>query len=116
VVLTTNLREALDSALERRLQLRLTFPFPTAPMRTKIWRRLLGTETPLGADVDVRKLGRAYELSGGSIRNAVLAAALEAATAPLGSRIITQGMLERAAAEQIDQTVLTVHVGETGEA
>jgi hypothetical protein len=68
----------------------------------------------LASDVDVMALGRAFELAGGGIRNAVLAASLEAATASLGSRIITHAMLERAASEQNGQRVVAVNVGEMG--
>jgi len=65
-----------------------------------MWKQLLGTDTPLCADVNLTRLGRAFELPGGLIRNAVLAAALEAATMPQGERVITHAMLERAAEEQ----------------
>ena len=40
------------------------------------------TLTPLADDVDFRKLAETYEVSGGDIRNAVLKAALAAATTP----------------------------------
>lgn len=114
VILTTNLVEELDPAFERRLQLRLTFPFPDARSRTLMWKRMLGPDAPLASDVDLGRLGRVHELSGGLIRNAVLAAALEAATLPAGTRVITQSMLERAAEDQRGKATSFITVGDIG--
>ena len=100
VILTTNLVEELDPAFERRLQFRVAFPLPDARARAAIWRTLLPADAPLAGDVDVAQLGRAFELSGGAIRNAVLAAALEAASLPAGERRITLAMLVRGAEAQ----------------
>ena len=101
VVLTTNLVDEIDAAFDRRLQLRLTYERPDVPARAAIWRRMLPSEAPLAADVDPLRLARGFDLSGGQIRNAVLAAALEAASAKLGERRITHAMLERAARLQL---------------
>jgi SpoVK/Ycf46/Vps4 family AAA+-type ATPase len=103
VLLTTNLEVAIDPAFERRLQMRITLPAPDARARAAIWRKLLPAEAPLAPDVDPTDLGRRFDLSGGLIRNAVQAAALLAASAPAGQRIITRSMLERAAVEQAAQ-------------
>lgn len=100
VVLTTNLVEQLDPAFDRRIQLRADFPLPNTAARTRIWQLHLPGDAPLDADVDPTELGRRFELSGGLIRNAVMAAALEAAALPAGERTITQAMLERAARDQ----------------
>ncbi|MBW2526985.1 MAG: AAA family ATPase [Deltaproteobacteria bacterium] len=100
VVLTSNLVEQIDPAFDRRIQLRVDFTLPGPAARTRIWQRHLPGDAPLAADVDPAKLGRMFELSGGLIRNAVMAAALEAAAMPAGERTITQAMLERAAREQ----------------
>jgi SpoVK/Ycf46/Vps4 family AAA+-type ATPase len=114
VILTTNLVNEIDPAFERRLQLRLAFPFPDARARTSLWKRMLGSDTPLATDVNLLHLGRAFELSGGLIRNAVFAAALEAAAMPVGARVITQAMLERAASEQLGRPVSLVAAGNVG--
>ncbi|MCB9785584.1 MAG: AAA family ATPase [Deltaproteobacteria bacterium] len=79
VMLTTNLKTSLDSALERRLSFKIAFPFPDAETRATIWRHLLPESAPLGDDLDYDLLGDCYELSGGSIKNAVLRAAYRAA-------------------------------------
>jgi SpoVK/Ycf46/Vps4 family AAA+-type ATPase len=79
VMLTTNLKTSLDSALERRLSFKISFPFPEADTRSTIWRHLLPETAPLADDLDFELLGDCYELSGGSIKNAVLRAAYRAA-------------------------------------
>jgi SpoVK/Ycf46/Vps4 family AAA+-type ATPase len=101
VVLTTNLVEEIDPAFGRRLQLRLSYDRPDANARAAIWRRMLPSEAPVSGDVDVQRLARAFDLSGGQIRNAVLAAALEAASEQTATRRIAQATLERAARLQL---------------
>ena len=86
VLLTTNLKTSLDNALERRLSFKINFPFPDAPMRGTIWRQLIPDTAPISDDVEFDVLGESFELSGGSIKNAVLRAAYRAAAQhlPLG--------------------------------
>jgi SpoVK/Ycf46/Vps4 family AAA+-type ATPase len=103
-ILTSNLASELDEAFERRLQLRLELPRPDARARAALYRRMLTGEAPLTGDVDLGALARAYDLSGAQIRNAVLTAALEAASAPPGERRITHAMLESAARDQAGPT------------
>ncbi len=76
--LTTNLYGNLDEALQRRIQFRVTFPFPEAAERAQIWEVLTPPEAPLDPDVDFEDLGRRYELAGGHIKNALLRAAYRA--------------------------------------
>jgi SpoVK/Ycf46/Vps4 family AAA+-type ATPase len=85
VILTTNLKTAIDPAFERRLSFKLNFPFPEAATRATIWRQLLPDTAPVAPDLDVDLLGACFELSGGSIKNAVLRAAYRAAA--LGSQL-----------------------------
>ncbi len=80
VILTTNLKSSIDTAFERRLSFKINFPFPEAEMRAAIWEHMLPPSAPLGDDVDHYELGRCFELSGGSIKNAVLRAAYRAAS------------------------------------
>jgi len=94
VILTTNLKTALDSAFERRLSYKIEFPFPEADLRERIWRHLLPPEAPVADDVDVKRLGASYDLSGGSIKNAVLRAAYASAAA---GESLTMKRLEDAA-------------------
>lgn len=74
-ILTTNLFGNLDEALQRRIQFRVTFPFPEPAERARIWEILLPPEAPRGSDVDFVALGKRFELSGGHIKNALLRAA-----------------------------------------
>lgn len=105
VVLTTNLLGVIDPAFDRRLSLRIEFPEPDARARAAIWRALLPVDAPIAGDVDCARLGKMFAMKGGAIRNAALAAALEAATAPVGERRITQALLEGAAREQVGERV-----------
>ena len=79
VILTTNLKQGIDPAFERRFTFKIRFPFPDAELREEIWRRLMPAAAPLGDDVDFEAVAEAFELSGGSIRNALLRAAYRAA-------------------------------------
>ncbi|MCG8420291.1 MAG: ATP-binding protein [Proteobacteria bacterium] len=76
-ILTTNLRDSLDSAFIRRLRFVVEFPFPTVEQRARIWRRVFPSDAPL-ATLDIDKLAR-LNLSGGTIRNMALAGAFLAA-------------------------------------
>lgn len=74
VLLSTNRSGDMDEAFLRRFQFVLPFSLPDAPLRVRIWRGLL----PWGAcgdDIDVDWLAERFQVSGGDIRNAVLAAA-----------------------------------------
>ena len=79
VLLATNYRRNVDDAFFRRLDFVVDFPFPEPADRVRLWKRLLPSAAPIAADVDVDTLGARFELSGGSIRNASVAAAFMAA-------------------------------------
>jgi AAA+ superfamily predicted ATPase len=76
-ILTTNMKNALDSAFLRRIRFVIPFPFPDEKSRSEIWRRSFPPETPTH-NLDFKKLGR-LNLAGGNIRNIVLNAAVLAA-------------------------------------
>lgn len=78
-ILTTNFYGALDRALTRRIQFRVTFEEPDAPQRTLIWRTLIPPQLPMNDDVDFEALGETWDLTGGRIKNALLRAAYAAA-------------------------------------
>ena len=80
-ILATNLRSNLDEAFARRLDSLIDFPEPDAEDRVRLWRRCLGTSAPLAGDLDLAFLAGAFKLSGGNIRNIVVAAAYAAAEA-----------------------------------
>jgi SpoVK/Ycf46/Vps4 family AAA+-type ATPase len=100
-VLATNLPQKLDEALDRRILVRVRFPEPDREARAAIWRGLLPPGLPLAPGVDVGALAGRFELTGGYIKNAVLAAAARAVCeAGDEAPAVTQGMLEEAAEEQ----------------
>jgi len=78
-ILATNLRQNLDEAFVRRLQVIVDFPFPNETYRKLIWEVIFPCESPIGKDVDLDVLAREIGLAGGSIKNIALAAAFFAA-------------------------------------
>ena len=79
-ILATNLRRNLDTALLRRLNVVVEFPFPDDKQRLRIWQRMFPPQVPLADDVDFAKLAHELRLSGGHLRNIALAAASLAAS------------------------------------
>jgi len=94
-ILTTNLKSALDTAFLRRLRFVVQFPFPDAPQRAEIWRRIFPRDTPTEG-LDFPKLAR-LNIAGGNIRNIALNAAFVAAEA--GQPIHMAHLLTAARAE-----------------
>ena len=92
-ILATNLRANLDEAFTRRLDALVDFPEPEEEYRRRLWERSLGTTMPRDANLDLDFLARAFKLSGGAIRNIVVAAAYAAAEA---QRPLDMGDLVRA--------------------
>jgi ATPase family associated with various cellular activities (AAA)/Winged helix domain, variant len=76
-ILTTNLKCALDTAFQRRLQFIVQFPFPDAALRKRIWLGVFPRATPLH-DVDPVRLAQ-LNVAGGNIRNIAMNAAFLAA-------------------------------------
>jgi hypothetical protein len=76
-ILTSNFKDALDTAFLRRLRFIVHFPFPDAAQRAEIWRRAFPAQTPT-VGIDPEKLGR-LSVTGGNIRNIAFAAAFLAA-------------------------------------
>ena len=80
-ILTTNLRQNLDSAFLRRLRFVIEFPRPDAAAREEIWRGCLPPASHVITDPTFKLLARRVELTGGSIRQITLRAAFLAAAA-----------------------------------
>ncbi len=80
-VMTTNMRNQLDTAFTRRFQMIIEFPRPDAKARAALWSRLLPPRAPRADSVSTEALGEAVSLTGGQIRNAALHAAYLAAEA-----------------------------------
>ena len=78
-ILTTNLKNALDTAFLRRIRFIVQFPFPDAVQRAEIWRHIFPSNTPIDG-LDMTRLAR-LNVTGGNIRNIALNAAFLAADA-----------------------------------
>lgn len=76
-ILTTNQKEAVDTAFLRRLRFVVEFPFPDQTERIEIWRRSFSSATPLES-IDWDRLGQ-LNVAGGNIRNMAMNAAYYAA-------------------------------------
>jgi hypothetical protein len=88
VILSTNLKMNLDEAFLRRMHFVIDFPMPEEPYRLRIWKSTIPPELPLDPGIDLAFLARQFKISGGNIRNIVLAAAFLAAEdgGPMGMR------------------------------
>jgi hypothetical protein len=94
-ILTTNARDALDSAFVRRIRFVVVFPFPDPQHRAEIWRRVFPPGVPLDG-IDPQRLAR-LNLSGGSIYSIAVNAAFLAADA--GVSVSTTHVLRAARSE-----------------
>lgn len=105
-ILATNAPEQLDPALDRRALVRVSFPEPDRESRLRIWRQHLPARAPLADDVDLDTLASRFELTGGYIKNAVLAAVAEAVYDAGGAHVprIHMRHLESAAQAQVRRT------------
>jgi SpoVK/Ycf46/Vps4 family AAA+-type ATPase len=100
-ILATNVPEALDPALERRILVKLQFPEPDRQARLEIWKKHLPPQAPVEPDVDLEALAERYEMTGGYIKNAMLAAVADAVHARADDPRIAMEHLDRAARDQM---------------
>lgn len=93
VILSTNLKMNLDEAFLRRMHFVIDFPMPEEPYRLRIWQSTMPPELPRDDNVDLEFLAKQFKISGGNIRNIVLAAAFLAADEgkPLGMAHLIRG-------------------------
>jgi len=85
-IFATNRQGDLDEAFTRRFHFMLDFPKPNAEQRLRIWRGMFPSEARCDSSLDLARCAKDFELSGGEIKNIVLAAAFLAAQAgtPIG--------------------------------
>ena len=76
-ILATNSRDRFDPAFVRRFDTVLEFPLPDAPARRLLWDCHLG-ESHAVSEARLDRLAAAVDLTGGHVRNVVLAAAARA--------------------------------------
>jgi SpoVK/Ycf46/Vps4 family AAA+-type ATPase len=80
-ILATNMRQQIDEAFLRRLTFTVIFPLPEIDDRLRIWEAVWPAELPRGLEVDLDRMAR-LKLTGGNIKNIVIAAAHNAAAGP----------------------------------
>lgn len=71
VVLASNLSNNIDTAFLRRLQMMIQFPIPGINERYKIWKNGLGDKVRLEEKINLKKIARDHEISGGTIVNVI---------------------------------------------
>jgi hypothetical protein len=97
-ILTTNYRQNLDPAFNRRIRFMLDFPRPDAEARKQIWRYCVPRQTPVAADIPWSNLARTFDITGGTIRQICLRAAFLASHAE-PAVLRTEHILKAARAE-----------------
>ncbi len=102
-ILATNLAPTLDSAMDRRILLRVDFEVPGPELRERIWRNHLPAEAPLADDLNLGALAHTFEFTGGYIKNAVLTALHEVLGRREAEPRIGQTDLEQACRAQLRQ-------------
>jgi SpoVK/Ycf46/Vps4 family AAA+-type ATPase len=108
-ILTTNLKNALDTAFLRRIRFIVQFPFPDGAQRAEIWRRIFPSNTPTEG-LDISRLAR-LNITGGNIRNIALNAAFLAADA--GEPVRMKHMLRAARSEytKLEKALTEAEIG-----
>jgi hypothetical protein len=107
-ILTTNMKNALDSAFLRRIRFVVSFPFPDAAQRAEIWRRVFPADTPTD-ELDIQKLSR-LSIPGGNIRNIALYAAFLAADAGEPVRMTHLLRATRTEYAKMEKTLTTAEI------
>jgi hypothetical protein len=97
-VLATNRMQDIDEAFIRRIHVVADFPMPSEADRKRIWEGMLPSAAERDPDLDLGALAREFDISGGQIKNAALAAAYLAAAA---NRPIHMDHLRRAATREL---------------
>lgn len=95
-ILATNSRDRFDPAFVRRFDMVLEFPLPDAPARRRLWDCHLG-ENHRVSPARLNRLAASVDLTGGHVRNVVLAAS---ARARADGRAIESADLDAAIAEE----------------
>ena len=97
-VLTSNLRQNLDSAFIRRFRFIVEFPVPDVADREAIWHRVFPPQAPIAEDVNFELLARQLNLTGGHIQQISIRAAFAAAS---GERVIDMRHVVEATREEL---------------
>ncbi|MCP4368474.1 MAG: ATP-binding protein [Deltaproteobacteria bacterium] len=79
VIMATNLVKNIDEAFTRRMHFSIGFPSPNEELRYQLWQEIFPEEASCSEDIDFDFLAKSFEISGGHIKNIILAAAFSAA-------------------------------------
>jgi AAA+ superfamily predicted ATPase len=113
VIMATNLRQNIDDAFTRRIQVTIEFATPDPAMRLQIWKRILPPGTNAILDDELRVIADRFALTGGSVRNASVDAAFRA-LADGRKAIVARDVLDGIAREY-QKLGLPITQGEFGE-
>lgn len=80
VVLASNFCQNIDDAFFRRFSAVVEFTPPRAEERLKLWQKLELTQAPLADHLDLTFLAERFDMTGGHIKNCIMAAAFQAAS------------------------------------
>lgn len=115
MLMATNAAHSFDESMNRRISLMVEFKPPDHTMRHQIWQSHLPSKLALASDVSLEQLALNYELTGGLIRNAVLAAISTAvARDNSSSPTINMADLELGAKQQLRGFFMTTTENSTG--
>lgn len=78
VLLASNLKGNIDEAFARRFQSMIYFPLPGVDERLRLWHKAFAHTGRLAPEVDLGRIAREFELSGGAISNVLRSASLTA--------------------------------------
>lgn len=78
-ILATNLKNHMDEAFRRRIQMMVYFPLPTPALRRLLWEKAVPPDAPVSQEIDWGFLAEHFELPGSEIKQVVLDAAFYAA-------------------------------------
>ena len=116
VILASNLRQNIDEAFLRRIQVIVEFPFPDADARLAILAGMFPAEVRHPSDDDLRRLAKPFRLPGGCLKNLVLDAAYRSLADVTQTPTITLRHLVAATAREYQKLGKPITKGEFGEA
>lgn len=113
-IFSTNKAVDLDPALERRISMKIYFPFPGEAVRRELWERLIPGNVEQSDDVDLNDLAARYLFTGGIIKNTIFLALNALVNGNGGERpLLTMSSLVHAADIQAERMFDDSHICRT---
>ncbi|SNR16920.1 ATP-binding protein [Tenacibaculum jejuense] len=78
VILASNLKDNIDDAFTRRFQSMIEFKVPDVEQRYQLWEQSFSERIPLATTIDLWKIAKQYQISGGVMMNVVRKCTLQA--------------------------------------